>query len=109
MKFQDDILDNVDRVITHKSSKFYNELYTQPKDKRKKIIKELHLNYCNSILEFVQALDKDIHIVGIGTLKIKPSRKQYLDLLHNKIDKEEAIKIVNDSYRELNGKKKAIL
>jgi hypothetical protein len=109
MKFQDDILDNVDRVIKHKSSKFYNELYTQPKDTRKKIIKELHLNYCNSILEFVQALDKDIHIVGIGTLKIKPSRKQYLDLLHSGVDKEEAIKIVKDSYRELNGKKKAIL
>jgi hypothetical protein len=104
MDSHNDIIDTLIKDIKCRKGDWYNEFNQLPRTTRYRIIKDIYFNYCESILEHIQTLDPSIHLTNIGTLTIKPSRKQYLDLINDGVFREEAIEIVKRDYRKLNGK-----
>jgi hypothetical protein len=98
------IIKEIVNEVKNRKDKWLSTFNTFDKYKRIRVIKELHLNYCNTIVNFVNERDTDIRLLNIGSLKIKPSRKQYIDLRKDGVEPEEAIKIVKRDFRVLNHK-----
>ncbi len=109
MTDHDRINETIVEFIKCNKDKWYDAFNKLDKTKRHKIIKSIYSEYANSILDQVTLLDSNIHIINLGTISIKPSRKQFLDLVKSGVDAKEAASIVKSSYRELNGKTKNIL
>jgi len=110
MTHQEQISETIIKEIrSNKYKGWYERFNKLNKSERHRIVKDIFSNYCSSILTFVTELDPDIHIQNIGTLKIKPSRKQYINLKKEGLDKQDIIDIIKRDYRKLNGKEKNIL
>jgi hypothetical protein len=109
MTHQEQIIESILKDIKSKKGDWYDKFNNLNKSKRYRIIKDIFINYYSSILYFIIQLDSDIHIHNLGTLNIKPSRKQFLDLKKEGFEISKIVEIVKSSYRELNGKKKNIL
>jgi hypothetical protein len=104
MTSHNDIIDTLIKDIKCRKGNWYDEFNLLTRTTRYRIIKDIFSNYCGSVLEHIQTLDPNIHITNIGTLTIKPSRKQYLDLINDGISRDKVIEIVKRDYRKLNGK-----
>lgn len=105
MNYQEHIHDTIIEQLKSLDSKWYDEFNKLDRIRRARVLKDIYTNYCHAILNFANNKDPDIHITNIGTLTIKPSRKQFLDLKKSGVEEEEAVKIVKYSYRKLNNKK----
>lgn len=101
---RDTIIKEIVNEVKNRKDKWLSTFNTFDRYKRIRVIKELHLNYCNTIVNFVNEHDPDIRLLNIGSLKIKPSRKQYIELRKDGVEPEEAVKIVKRDFRLLNGK-----
>lgn len=101
---QDQIIDTIVKDLKSKNNNWINQFNNLPRTKRQRLVKDIFSNYCNSIIDYVNSQDPKIHIHNLGTLSIKPSRKQFLDLMKSGVDKDEVIKIVKESYKTLNNK-----
>jgi hypothetical protein len=104
MKHQEQIIETIIKDIRLNKEDWYGKFNELDILERTRILKDLITNYYTSIINFTNELDPSIHIQCIGTLIIKPSRKQYLDLKKEGIDGVEAAKIVKEDYRKTNGK-----
>lgn len=104
MSYQTEIIDKIIKDIKHEKGTWYNRFNNLNEAQKRRVVKDIYINYYAAITNFILDQDKSIHIMNIGTLNIKPSRKQYLDLMKEGLPHDEIIQIVKDSYRELNGK-----
>jgi hypothetical protein len=99
------IKDTVSYVETFsKESDWIKEFRQLDKEAKHKLVKSIYSNYTLALIEGINKLEPEIHLTAIGTLKIKKSRKQYLDLLKDGVSKEDAVIKVKQDYRTLNGK-----
>lgn len=87
-----------------KDEKWYDKFNSLDRYRRLRLLKLLHRGYCNTIVSAINSIDNDIKLLNIGSLKIKPSRKQYIELRKEGVEPEEAIKIVKQDFRKLNNK-----
>ena len=68
------------------------------------LISSIYKEYSIGIISAFKEQDPDIHLTAIGTLKIRKSRKQFLDLVKSGVPIPDAVQKCKDDYRILKNK-----
>jgi hypothetical protein len=95
-----DTLLQLERVKKNKWIEEFNSLDVRNK---RLLVKQLYSDYTLALEMGMGEEDTEVNIVAIGSLRIKKSRKQFVDLTRKQgVSIEEAVQIVKRDFKTLN-------